>query len=224
MLAQAAAVLVSGLAERCLLEEDFGPLPVRVVPVAAPRQALAARGLEKPCERQWLDRAGLPRGISFVLTGGRVGPHKNQLGLLRALAGTGLHLVSAGPVHAGVYVRSCLAEGRRRSAFLGLVPAGVLRHLLRAAAAHALASWCELPGLATLEAASLGRPVVATTSGTAPEYVGRGPGVCLCDPGDPASIRAAVLRRSGSGRLGPGGAGEAVHVAPGGFSPDPCLQ
>ncbi len=217
VLARAAAVLVSGLRERWLLEEDFGPLPVRVVPVGVPRQALRPRDVrpgderegektggerdvrddgngEERASRALLADAGLPPDCPFVLTVGRISPHKNQLGLIRALRGTDLRVVAAGPVHDGAYLARCRREGGRAAFFLGPVAAPVLRGLYGLAGAHVLPSWCELPGLSTLEAALHGRPVVITERGTALEYVGREAGVFPCDPAEPESIRRSCLR------------------------------
>ncbi len=194
VLARAAAVLVSGLGEKRLLEEDFGPLPVRVVPAGVPRQACRPEEEETRAAAAVLAEAGLPRGCPFLLTVARVSPHKNQLGLIRALRGSGLRLVAAGPVHDGAYLVRCRREAAGRAVFLGPVAAPVLRGLHRLALAHVLASWCELPGLATLEAAAHGRPVVTTARGTALEYVGREAGVFPCDPADHRSILRACLR------------------------------
>ena len=57
---------------------------------------------------------------------------------------------------------------------------------------HALVSWCETAGIATLEAAAAGAKIVVADRGAEVEYFGDD--AEYADPADPDSIRAAVLR------------------------------
>lgn len=130
----------------------------------------------------------------YVLFVGRIDPHKNQLGAIRALRPTGLPLVLAGddhPHHAD-YARQCRAEAGDTVTFTGPVPhdSAELAELYRGARVHLLPSWFETTGLVSLEAALAGCSVVTTSRGHAREYLGDL--AWYCDPGAPRSIEEAV--------------------------------
>jgi glycosyltransferase involved in cell wall biosynthesis len=129
----------------------------------------------------------------YVLYVGRIEPHKNQLGLIRALRGTGLRLVVTGAVHPhhAAYGRQCREEGRGWVEFTGPVPDDELVALYRGARVHAVPSWFETTGLVSLEAAVSGCSVVSTGRGHAREYLLDM--AWYCDPADAASVRHAVL-------------------------------
>ena len=134
-------------------------------------------------------------GVAYV---GRIEPHKNQLGLIRELRGTGIAVVLAGPSHPhhAKYAERCRKEAdafvtfssRRRRA-------GSARGLSRAAV-HVLPSWFETTGLVSLEAAATGCAVVTTNRGYVKEYFGDL--VFYCDPG-PSRIDQE-RGRGGAGR------------------------
>lgn len=134
-----------------------------------------------------------------VLCLGRIEPHKNQLGVIRALAGTDLDVEIAGPAHPhhGAYVDRCRAEAGPRVRFVGLVEQGGDAYLamLDRARVHVLASWFETTGLSSLEAAARGANVVTTSRGFAADYFGDL--AWYCDPARPESIRQAVLQAWG---------------------------
>ena len=70
----------------------------------------------------------------------------------------------------------------------------------RACRIHCLPSWYELPGLVSLEAALYGCPVVASSWGCLPDYLGA---TCeWCSPEDPESIRSAVVKTYENGKRG----------------------
>jgi glycosyltransferase involved in cell wall biosynthesis len=75
--------------------------------------------------------------------------------------------------------------------FIGSVPPEELPGIYRLAAVHALPSWRETPGLASLEAAAAGCRIVTTGIGSARDYFGED--AWYCDPPDRASIRTAVV-------------------------------
>jgi glycosyltransferase involved in cell wall biosynthesis len=131
---------------------------------------------------------------AHVLFVGRIDPHKNQLGAIRALRGSGLPLVVAGedhPHHPG-YAQQCRDEGAGWVTFTGQVghDSAALADLYRDARVHILPSWFETTGLVSLEAALSGCSVVSTERGHAEEYLGAM--AWYCNPSDPASIRRAV--------------------------------
>lgn len=129
------------------------------------------------------------RGVLYV---GRLDPHKNQLGLIRALEGSGIPLTIAGPTHPhhAEYAAACRAAAGPDVHFVdGRSQAGLVE-LYQQALVHAMPSWFETTGLTSLEAALCDTAVVTTGHGFARDYFGDM--VHYCDPSSLRSIRAAV--------------------------------
>ncbi len=130
---------------------------------------------------------------SGVLYVGRIEPHKNQLGLIRALSGTGIPLTILGPPHPhhDEYLRACQrAAGPDTQIIAEDLTQSLLVTHYQQAAAHAMPSMFETTGLASLEAALCGAAVVTTERGYVSDYFADL--VRYCDPTDPESISAAV--------------------------------
>lgn len=127
-----------------------------------------------------------------VLFVGRFEPHKNQLGLIRALAGRPYRLVLAGPAHPDHlrYREDCVRAAGANVEFVAERSQKDLVDLYLQARVHVLPSWYETTGLVSLEAAALGCNVVTTNRGYAREYLGSLAG--YCDPADAKSIARAV--------------------------------
>jgi len=211
---RARAAQVLGLADRVLLahEAEAGLLQrelgfaveggrARVVPVAIP--ALGVGGAE----------SALPLdGRDFVLCAGRIEPLKNSLAVAQAAERLDLPVVfagaSPGPRHAlyAARLRRLLrARGVHRALWLGALPYPQLRQLMTQARVHVLASWTEVVGRVSLEAALAGAAVVASDTGHAPEYLGRdSEGLFLFDPGAPGALENALSAAWRRGR-DPGG-------------------
>ena len=132
----------------------------------------------------------------FVLCVGRIEDLKNQLSLLRALAGTGLTVVLAGQFNAahGGYIRAVRRALRTNPSahHVGFIEGDMLWSCYGAAHVHVQPSWFENVGLSTLEAMATGTPAVATTAGYGREYFKDA--VEYCSPGSAGSIRDAVKR------------------------------
>ena len=139
------------------------------------------------------DQPGLPfRERDTVLYVGRIDPHKNQLGLIHALRGSGRRLVLVGydhPDHPD-YVAACRKAGRGWVEFAGGHPPDELPAYFAAARVHVVPSWYETTGLVSLEAALSGCAVVSTDRGHARAYLGDR--AIYCDPAVKGSIRSAV--------------------------------
>jgi len=139
------------------------------------------------------DQPGLPfTERDTVLYVGRIDPHKNQLGLIRAMRGSGKRLVLVGydhPDHPD-YVRACHKAGAGWVEFAGGHPPDELPPYFASARVHAVPSWFETTGLVSLEAALSGCSLVSTDRGHARSYLGDG--ALYCDPADTTSIRRAV--------------------------------
>jgi len=134
----------------------------------------------------------------YVLHLGTVEPRKNIPALVAAfdaIAGghPGLTLVLAGPSGWGSDgLEDALRSARHRDRVvrLGYVEAMGVPALLRRAATVAYPSFAEGFGLPALEALACGAPLV-TSRGTAMAELA-GPAALLVDPGDPASLVAAL--------------------------------
>ncbi|MEP0764942.1 MAG: glycosyltransferase [Fimbriimonadia bacterium] len=126
----------------------------------------------------------------FVLCVGRVEPMKNQLMTAYALRETDRQIVLLGGSSDPEYLELCKHWGGERLVHLSNQPPWMVASAYKAAACHVLASWWEVPGLVSVEAAVAGCPVVATECGTIRHYLGDD--AWYCDPADPESIRAAV--------------------------------
>ena len=194
LVAGAAIVAPNADCERECIERSMGgPLPTcRKVPNAfcdlpeAPDDAEAEQLLP--------DRP-------FVLCVGRVEPNKNQLTLVWALSDSELDVVLIGSEPDSEYSALCRRFGGDRAHLLGRQPPSVVRRAYQRAVAHCLPGFGETPGIANLEAASLGCPIVVSDRGAEMEYFGDR--AWYADPLDPESIRLAVLeagKARGSGR------------------------
>ncbi len=144
---------------------------------------------------------GPRRGVLYV---GRIEPHKNQLGLINALAGTQIPLTIVGPVHPHHrgYMDKCRRAAGPETRFVNALGQDALVALYREAAVHAMPSWFETTGLSSLEACLCGAAVVTTDRGYAHEYFQEL--AYYCDPSKPRSIRAAIeaaLKAGGSAPL-----------------------
>jgi glycosyltransferase involved in cell wall biosynthesis len=131
----------------------------------------------------------------FVLEVGRVSPEKNSLQLIGALWDIPVPIVFIGQSspYDLEYVVACHRRALRRGNvyFIERIPNEELPAIYALAAVHALPSWRETPGLASLEAAAAGCRVVSTSVGSAHEYFGEQ--AWYCHPADRNSIRRAVL-------------------------------
>jgi tetratricopeptide (TPR) repeat protein/glycosyltransferase involved in cell wall biosynthesis len=130
----------------------------------------------------------------FVLSVGRIESRKNQLMLLKALENEDLTLViaSGGFTYQPDYdycVRNFKRQGK--TIVLDKLTPTQLANAYAACKIHALPSWYELPGLVSMEAASIGKNVVVSDLGTTRNYFADD--AFYADPGSPESVRNAVL-------------------------------
>jgi len=130
----------------------------------------------------------------FVLYVGRIEPRKNTLGLIRAVKSLGIPIVVIGEATAASeeYALQCRREGGRLATWLGASDHHdpLLASAYAAAKVFALPSWFETPGLAALEAALTGCPLVLTPNGSTREYFGDM--ATYAHPNRPAGISQAL--------------------------------
>ncbi|NVO15244.1 MAG: glycosyltransferase [Rhodoplanes sp.] len=128
----------------------------------------------------------------FVLTVGNVEPRKNQLGLIKAMEGHALPIVVIGHVRDKGYADLAFGPAGERVRFLGPLDHADprLASAYAACAAFVLPSTLETPGLAALEAAAAGAPLVITREGSTREYFGDM--AQYVDYADPTDIRRGI--------------------------------
>jgi glycosyltransferase involved in cell wall biosynthesis len=168
LIALADALAPNSSAEGIQLVRYLGADPSRIRPVP--------NGVERRFRDAkpdvFADRLGVR---DFVLYAGRIEPRKNVLGLIRSTRRLGLPLVVVGDTVPG---REAYAEACRRASdqtmWLPRIDHDdpLLASAYAAAKVFALPSWFETPGLAALEAAIAGTPVVVTPWGCTREYFG----------------------------------------------------
>jgi glycosyltransferase involved in cell wall biosynthesis len=130
----------------------------------------------------------------FVLSVGRIEPRKNTLGLIRAIGRLGLRLIIIGeatPAYRG-YAQECRRASSSLVSWLGRLDHDdpLLASAYAAARVFALPSWFETPGLAALEAALAGCPVLITPYGSTRDYFGEM--VVYARPDRPEEIRRGL--------------------------------
>lgn len=131
--------------------------------------------------------------VPFVLCMGNIEVRKNQLGLINALKGTGIHLVVAGQEREAEYAAQCRAVADDTVHFVGKLEHASELHRSAFAAAEMLVlpSTLETPGLAALEASAGGSRIALTVEGCTHEYFQDF--AVYMDPSSTDSIRDAVL-------------------------------
>lgn len=133
----------------------------------------------------------------FVLCVGRIEPLKNPLAVLKAVGRLHHKVVFVGAVprnrhllHSRAFRAACQGAGSR---WLGELSAGQVRGLMQQARVHVLASWTEVLGRVSVEAALAGCAVVTTDVGHGPALLGRHtPGLFLAPPGDERALAGAI--------------------------------
>lgn len=128
----------------------------------------------------------------FLLSVANIEPRKNQLNLVRAVRDLEIPLVVFGNIRDRPYFEQCVAEGQGCFHHLGYLDhhSPLLLSAYAACEAFVLPSTLETPGLAALEAASLGAKVIITQEGCTREYFGDR--VAYVDPFSVESIRSTI--------------------------------
>ncbi len=128
----------------------------------------------------------------FILSVGNIEPRKNQLLMIKAAKRLGLPLVIAGHIRDQEYFNQVQAYAPELFLHLGPLPhASELQiSLYRACAVFILPSLYETPGLAALEAATVGAPIVITAVGATQEYFGQY--ALYCAPDSESELVAGI--------------------------------
>lgn len=145
-----------------------------------------------------------PNARAGVLSVGRIEPRKNTLKLIEACHELGLKLTLIGGYDAkDHYALNCINKLKDYGfEYIPNINSKELCKYYCAAEIHAIVSWYETPGLATMEAAVAGCKIVTTNKGSTIEYFGGN--VEYCDPFSYASIKQAldlVSKKSANSKL-----------------------
>ena len=177
-LLQSADVLVPNgaiEARECSIKLDVHNVPLVIA------QIPASRG-----DYVW---SAVRRGVVCV---GRVETRKNQALLAFALRDDPIDVSCIGDAYDRLYFDNCKRWAGPRTRFFGLLPDEEVARHLASAAVHAMPSWNETAGVASLDAALAGAQLVVGDRGSEVEYFGDD--AEYADPSDPDSIRTAVIR------------------------------
>jgi glycosyltransferase involved in cell wall biosynthesis len=143
------------------------------------------------------------RDDRLVLCVARIEGLKNQLTLIRALAGTKYKLIIVGsPAPNQIsYYEQCKQAATSNIEFIDFMEQQSLLEYYQRAKVHILPSWFETTGLSSLEAAVMGCNIVITPKGDAKEYFEDY--AYYCDPESSESIFRAV-ESAASSSVNPG--------------------
>ena len=164
------------------------------------------RAVPNAVDPAFADLAGEDTGArDFLLCVGRMELRKNQLGLLEGLQDDCRPIVFVGDENPEdrEHAQACrdLAQARGNVAFMSAISdRKALAELMRSCAAYVQPSLYETPGLAALEAALCGAPVVVSDRGCTREYFGDL--AEYCNPTSRRSIRSAIERALAAPRDG----------------------
>ena len=133
----------------------------------------------------------MPRA-DVVLSVGAISPRKNTLGLVRAARELPwrVEVVGQRPHPRDAYARRVLEEAPENVVFIGPLPREQVLRRLGQARVHVQPGFVETPGLASLEAAALGTPVVVADTSPVREYFLDD--ACYADPHSVPSLLAAL--------------------------------
>lgn len=194
-------VTVSEYARERISEEMGIPVERIFVTPEGPSPAFSVPADRAPLER-WLAKHDLPPDAPYLLYVGGFNPHKNLIGLVRALARTsppeGFRLILVGDYQGDVFhgnveaIREeiTLAGLADRVLWAGFVPDDDLRDLYAGAQALVLPSLEEGFGLPAVEAAACGTPCLATVESPLPDVL-RGGGLFF-DPTLDGALEACL--------------------------------
>lgn len=136
----------------------------------------------------------------FILCVGNIETRKNQLSLLKAASNIGQHVVLIGNIRDQNYFAQLENEFRGQFSYIGFLEhdSPLLRSAYAACTTFALPSLLETPGLAALEAAAAGTPLVITKEGCTTEYFDDA--AYYADPKDVGDIARKLMQAINAGR------------------------
>jgi glycosyltransferase involved in cell wall biosynthesis len=190
LMREADLLLPNSRAEAALLRRDFR---LR----RAARVSVIVNGIDAETQPDVLPQSfGERFGVrDFILSIGRIEIRKNQLALLQVLRPDDPPVVFVGtpngsePIYAARVFELAHAKNVH---IIEALPHADIASAYSAACMHVMPSWYETPGLASMEAAITGCPIVTTDRGCPREYFDAY--AEYCDPANPHSLRRALDR------------------------------
>ncbi len=133
----------------------------------------------------WSERSG-------IVSIGRFEPHKNQLGMIRALRDEPVTVTFVGHAHPDHpdYLEQCRSEAPSHWRILVGASLAELVEVTQRSRVHLLGSWFETTGLVSLEAALTGAAAVSSSRGYTRSCLGEW--ATYFDPADAPGVRGAV--------------------------------
>ncbi len=129
----------------------------------------------------------------YICCIGGIGPRKNQLNLVKAFNGfsnTSLLIIGRVARKHETYFEKVKRVAGKNVIFLDHVPQHEVFKIMANSIGHIQPSYIETPGLASLEAASLGRPIVVSDVPPVKEYFQKD--ALYCNPYEIKSIRRCI--------------------------------
>lgn len=135
---------------------------------------------------------GLPN--DYICCIGGIGPRKNQLNLIKAANKCKVNLVLIGKTSKGYekYNNYLKKIATNNIYFLGHLSQEETFQILKNSRGHIQPSFIETPGLASLEAATMGLPVIVSKTPPVEEYFSEN--AIYCDPKNIKSINGAIQK------------------------------
>jgi glycosyltransferase involved in cell wall biosynthesis len=134
------------------------------------------------------------KNIKYVCCVGGIGPRKNQLNLVKAANMANIPLVLVGSPSKGSegYYRKVRDEAGEHVYFTGHLSKEQVWWIMQHSIGHIQPSYIETPGLASLEAATLGCNIVVSEVEPVKEYFGKF--AIYCNPNSVDSINMAITQ------------------------------
>lgn len=142
-------------------------------------------------DKKFIDKYQLPD--YFICCIGGIGPRKNQLNLVKAANLVNVDLVIAGKSSKNnrQYERKVNKIAQKNIHFLGEIPENDVKWILQKSNGHIQPSYIETPGLSSLEAIILGKPIAVSDVPPVREYFQSN--AIYCNPYNVESIRETLI-------------------------------
>ncbi|MDR1541604.1 MAG: glycosyltransferase [Clostridiales bacterium] len=176
---------------------EIEQLEKRMPQIAYSKYVIVPNGIDLQAAKKALDepeRDIFKKFKNAIICVGRIETRKNQLSLVQALDESGYKVVLVGTVSNSYknYFSQIKKYLDKNDKFFHIprLENDEIYQLYRVCRVSALPSWCDTPGLVSLEAGAMGCNLAVSNRGTATDYFGNE--AFYCEPNDLSSIRIAV--------------------------------
>jgi len=135
---------------------------------------------------------------NYICCVGGIGPRKNQLNLVNAANQADINLVIIGQASSGCenYYNLVKSTAKSNIYFIDHLPQNEVFKIVKSSKGHIQPSFIETPGLASLEAAMLGVPIIVANTAPVKEYFGDS--AIYCEPDKVDSICNSLIMLKGT--------------------------